>query len=266
MVKIRYVTWGRFRGPEVEMATTPFFWSPEQRNLGWIACNIARKPLKLGVCPCIAFAFAILHRFFRQPIRPAPDMCLLLTAALFLACKIEEQFRPLATIFRELSGAFQQLESRVPRDQILALFGDRNYGSCELTDCEFRHIGLIEIEFLNALQWNMCIDLPSRHMPRITSIPAELPAQAEARQWKTVQDLCLIMKDDNYLDFPPELSAAVLVSRCFEDLAMPPRVAEWLETLKAKYPTQFISLRQRVAEQAALCVQVGRQCECEMRE
>jgi hypothetical protein len=248
------------------MSSPPFFWTPEQRDISWIACNIARIPLKLGVSPCIASAFAILHHFFREPIRPAPpDMGILLTAALFLACKIEDQFRPLPMIFRELSGALQRIESRVPRDRILALFGDRDYGRCDLTDCELRQIGVIEIEYLNALRWNMHIDLPFRHMPRITSTPAAVHPQTDERQWKVVQDLCLIMKDEGYLDFPPELSAAVVVSRYFDEQSLPPAVAQWLEGVRTGHPRQFESLRERVAEQAAKCVQVGRTCECEVR-
>jgi hypothetical protein len=248
------------------MSSPAFFWSHEQRDLSWIVCNIARNPLKLGVYPCIASSFAILHRFFREPIRPSPpDMGILLTAAVFLACKIEDQFRPLVMIFRELSGALQRIESRVPREHIIALFGDRDYGKCELTDGEFRQIGLIEIEYLNALQWNLQIDLPFRHMPRITNPPADGSAQPDERQWKVVQDFCLIMKDERYLDFTPELSAAVVVSRCFEDQALPASVTEWLETVRTKSPAQFASLRERIAEQAAKCVQVGRQGECDMR-
>jgi hypothetical protein len=243
------------------MAGVPFFWSEAQRDLGWIVSSIARKGLKLAITPCIASAFAILHRFFHEPIRPdPPDLCILLTSAIFLACKIEDQYRPVVMIFKELSSALQTVQCRVPRGQIIALFGDRAYGNCELSDPELKQIGLIEIEFLNALQWNMSIDLPFRHVHRIDSeFRAKVKPREplDARLNNVVRDLCLIMKDAEYLDFPPELSAAVAVSRCFADMELPESVGGWIEQMKTQNPEQFKRVFERVAGLAALCVQSG---------
>jgi hypothetical protein len=241
------------------METIPFFWSAEQRDIGWIVSSIARKGLRLAITPCIASAFAILHRFFHEPVRPdPPDMCILLTSAIFLACKIEDQYRPLAMVFKELSGAIQMVQCRVPKERVAALFGEREYGSCELTEIELRQIGLIEIEFLNALRWDMVIDLPFRHVHRINSeFRAKVDTQGplESRLNNVLRDLCLIMKDPEYLDFPPELSAAVAVSRCFSDLELPESVGEWIKAVKARNPDRFATIFERVAALAAMCVQ-----------
>jgi hypothetical protein len=243
------------------MSQVPFFWSAQQRDLGWIVCSIARKGLKFPIT-CTASAFAILHRFFREPIRPdPPDLCILLTAAVFLACKIEDQYRAVGLIFKELSSALHTVQCRVPKEQILALFGDREYGNCELSDSELQIIGLIEIEFLNALRWEMHIDLPFHHVHHIdTDLRAKINVYGplDARLNNVLRDLCLIMKDPEYLDFIPELSAAVAVSHCFKDVELPENMGNWIEEMRSRNPEQFAKVFERVNGLAALCVQSGR--------
>jgi hypothetical protein len=243
------------------MERSHFFWSVEQMDIGWLVSSVARKGLRLAITPCIASAFVILHRFFHQPVRPDPtDMCILLTSAIFLACKIEDQYRSLRSIFKELSSALQLVQCCVPKEKVNALFGKREYGNCELTDVELCQIGFLELEFLNALNWDLQIDLPFRYMSRNddefrAKVGPDVPLDIKLSN--VLRDLCLIMKDPEYLEFPPELSAAVAISRCFAGIELPDTVGSWIVKVRAENPPQFGKIFDRVSRLASMCVQSG---------
>jgi hypothetical protein len=187
-------------------------------------------------------------------------MCLLLTAALFLACKIEDCFRPLDRVFKEISNGLKTIQCRVPKDTIEHLFGKRQYGSCDLTENEYGQIGLLEIEFLNALSWNLKIDLPFAYVNDIRSDFSELVGRQsglEERFGNVLRDICLVMKSDNYLNFSPAVVAAACLSHSFAGMTLPEQIVAWIEKFKSGDPETFATVLHIVATQACMCVPVG---------
>jgi hypothetical protein len=236
-------------------------WSTEQRDMGWIVASIARRELRLSIFPCIAASYVILHSFFRHRVGPAScDMCLLLTAALFLACKIEDCFRPLDRIFKEISNGLKTIQCRVPKDRIEYLFGKREYGSCELAESEYGQIGLLEIEFLNALSWNLKIDLPCAYVNDVKSGFSELAGRQSGLEEKfenVLRDLCLVMKNENYLDFSPAVVAAACLSHSFAGMALPEQIVAWIEKFQSANPETFAAVLHVVTTQSCMCVPMG---------
>ena len=219
-------------------------WGPKARNYGWIVLASARRELCLSVSPCIATAYSILHRYFRSPHVRSHRPYLLLTASLFLSCKIAETYRSVTCIFREIASSITRLQSRVKSSSITAIFGPRDFTDSSLTDPEFAEMANIEIDFLNAIDWNTHIPLPFDYFSEIRieleSLASRLGDDVMCHVLQLVlRDICAILRDERYLDLPPSVTAAASVAHSFTGISIPPKLRTWIDEKKLSSPREF---------------------------
>jgi hypothetical protein len=179
-----------------------------------------------------------------------------MAAALFLACKIEDCYRPLKLIWKSLLEAFTTIQCRVPASVIFTLFGARDYTNIELIEADCFKIVSAEIEFLNSLNWDLHIDLPFRHFENMRNCFSELIQEnrliIEDRFNSVLRDLCLLLKNQRYLDFSSEVCAAVGISHSFENIKLPAEVSVWIERVASNNCEAFVSALDLLRQQAPL--------------
>lgn len=235
-------------------------WSEKQRSCAWIAISFARKDLNLAISPCIASAFVLLHKYYNDPSHKDEPLYLLLVSSLFLSCKIEETYRSMKLIFAALSKCITTISKKITLDGAKKIFGDRDFTVPELSSYEMREIALCEIHLLNSIEWNMNIDLPFNHFNNAK--PAfESLAQNEnlnPRFEAVLRDLCLIMKNEKYLQIPPPVSAAVSIQHCFAETTLPKTTSDWIEQLENQYPDEFEIAFQIIEKEGPKCVPISK--------
>jgi hypothetical protein len=240
------------------MESAGAMWSPEQRRLGWVVMTVARRALKLTVSPCIASAYVLLHHYFKNAeARKARPLQILLAASLFLACKLEDCYRSLIAIVKELAIAIGKVEKYVPKEHM-----DRIFGDCKKEEfCldEVKEVSTIELELLNAIQWEVPIELPFQHINEMKHEFGELAGteNVEMSFSSILRDLCLITQDVDYLSIPPVVSAAASVAHCIEEGRLPSKIKTWILELKENHPESFAKATTILNRGASLCVPIG---------
>lgn len=234
-------------------------WSDKQRSYSWIVISFARRDLNLPVSPCIASAFVLLHKYFDDPNHKDEPLYLLITSALFLACKIEDTYRSMKNIFTAISKCIITVSEKITMDKAKQLFGDREYTNYELSSQEMRQIALCEVHLLNAIEWNMDIDLPFKHFNDARPAFEKLTINQNLYENfnKVLRDLCLIMRDSKYLSIPPPVSAAVSIQHCFSETQLPESTSNWIESLKSQYPDEFEIALQIIESEGRKCVPIS---------
>ena len=236
-------------------------WTDAQREMGWIVISGARRNLRLSISPCIASAFIILHRYFRTKARRSHKLYLLLVSALFLACKMEDTYRSLVTIFQEIAGCLVKVEEKLTKEKEMELFGERDFSKPDITDEEINEIGVIELELLNALDWKLDIELPFSYFNEIKPVLGELVAKYGDRVERLfdvgLRNLCLIVRSEEYLDIPPAVSAAVSVENSFKRLQLPEKITEWINAQKRTSPEAYLVASQIITTNAPCCVRLS---------
>lgn len=235
-------------------------WSEMHRSCAWVVISFSRRDLSLTISPCIASAFVLLHKYYNDPYHKDEPLYLLLTSALFLACKIEDTYRSLKHIFAALSKCITTISQKITIDRAKKLFGDRDYTVSELSSYEMHQVALCEIHLLNSIEWNMEIDLPFNHFndakPAFESLPQN--ENLDARFNAVLRDLCLIMKDKQYLQIPPPVSAAVSIQHCFSGTTLPQSTSDWIEQLKNQHPNEFEIAFQIIQNEGPKCVPISK--------
>lgn len=233
-------------------------WSDKQRQYSWIAISYSRMELNLPVSPCIASAFVLLHKYFDDPCHADEPLYLLMTSALFLACKIEDTYRSMKIVFAAISKCIMKISQKITLNGVKQVFGDRDYTLTELTSEEMKKIALCEIHLLNAIDWDMDIDLPFNHFN--DAKPAfECLTQKDNLEKSfdfILRALCLIMKDKQYLQIPPPVSAAASIQYCFSGRTLPQTTSDWIKQLMEQYPEEFQIALQIIEKEGAKCVPI----------
>lgn len=183
------------------------FWSEEARQVCWTLVSFSRRGLGLAISPTIANSFVFMHHYFGDPSHERADLYLLLIAALFLACKIEDAYRPLTFIFREFSRCALELQKRIGARHLAELIGARDFARVTVTDAEAALVTHYEIAFLNLVGWEFDIDTPFRHADALLS-----GAHDSALCGVVLRNLCLLQRSELYLRIPPPVAAAAAVS------------------------------------------------------
>ncbi|OHS98872.1 Cyclin, N-terminal domain containing protein [Tritrichomonas foetus] len=237
-------------------------WTEEQRSHAWIIVSFARIGLNLSVSPCIASAFILLHNYFADPNHSDEELYILLTAALFLACKIEDTYRSMELIFKELANSILLVKKRLKPQQAKEYLGDRDFSKNTLTIEEMKKVGICEIHILNSIGWNMEIDLPFSHFNEIQPAFNSM-AQTDANDLQNrfnyvLRDICLILKNENYLKIPPPISAAAAILHAFHGKNLPENAVAWIEGLQKQSPELFQMAYQIIVVEGAKCVPIGK--------
>ncbi|KAK8878217.1 hypothetical protein M9Y10_004982 [Tritrichomonas musculus] len=233
-------------------------WTNEQRSCAWIAISYARRELSLTISPCIASAFVLLHKYFADPNHKDEPLYILLTSALFLSCKIEDTYRSMEKLFSVLSKCISAICKRFTLEHAKQIFGDRDFTVTELSTDEKKHITICEIHLLNSIDWNMDIDLPFNHFndakPAFSCFSSNENLEQPFNY--VLRDLCLIMKDEKYLEIPPPVSAAVSIQHCFSERPLPESTSNWINQLRSQYPKEFEVALHIIEEEGRKCVPI----------
>ena len=219
-------------------------WNSQHRHYGWIVLASSRRELRLSISPCIAGAYAILHRYFRSTHVKSRRPYLLLTTSLFLSCKTADAYRSLAAVFRAIAGCIVQLQSRVGYDTIQETFGCRDFSDSVITPGEIAEVSSIELDFLNAIDWNPKIQLPFDYFAEIrgqlSDLTSVLGGDAMCRILHSVlRNICVILCDERYLDLPPSVSAAAAVQHGLREIPIPPKIGKWINEQRCRCPSAF---------------------------
>lgn len=236
---------------------TPQKWTDEQRNYAWIIMSYSRRKLQLTISPCIASAFVLLHRYFNDPTHKNEPLYILMTSSIALACKIEGTFRGMQTIFAIISDCISEQISKFIKNKarIKAIFGDRDFSSSQLTEEELKMAGKCEIHLLNSIKWNMKIDLPFNHFNEAK--PTYLLVGTSEPFDVALRDLCLIMKDEQYLLIPPEVSAAAAIEHSFCQCHFEEVTSNWIQKLKQQYPDEYSRALSIIQNEGQKCIPVN---------
>ena len=185
---------------------------------------------------------------------------MLLTSSLFLACKIEDFYRPLDSIFKELANCISALQQRVPNKAIVNALGERDYSNHELTSSEVAQVANIEIDLLNAIGWNLSIDMPFMHINMHKDIFEGVGSQQCIDKLMNViiRNLCLVVKSIDYLSYDIEIATIAAVFHGFNimECPIPPNVGNWIQTSKARDEEQFKRIYLTICEKAEKCVKI----------
>lgn len=218
-------------------------WTPEQRQKGWIVLSFSRTRLNLPISPCLADSYVILHRYFRTERDREHKFSILLTASLFLSCKIEDMFRPMASIFKELCTCLQITTAKLGIERTRAIFGDRDYSNQELTESEIDEICSLEVDFLNALDWNSYIELPfeyvNQHWQSVLRCAGDKQSELSGIIDLITRDVCFILCSEYYLDIPPICLAAAAVSYHLSGVSITGSAASWIRSEQERNPETF---------------------------
>ena len=235
-------------------------WTEKKIDIAWTILSYSRRELMLTISPTVASSFIYLHYYFRRNEETPYKLYLLLTSSLFLACKIDDFYRPVEIIFRQLSQTIVNLQRHVPIDVIKAAVGDRDFSNQKLESSEIAQVASIEIEILNCISWDLCIDLPFVYINKNRGFFDEIGDKKLIDKLMNIiiRNLCLVVKSIDYLDYDVELSAAASVLHGFTCLKLdiPQRVNEWISVKKANNEEQFTLIFRYVKDKAEKCVRL----------
>jgi hypothetical protein len=155
-----------------------------------------------------------------------------------------------------LNESIAKLEQYVAKERICEIFGAYNKNEFSLE--ELKDVSMIEIELLNAIGWNLPIDLPFQH---INDVKVEFNEVLEAENMElffnsVLRGLCLIMQSAEYLSIPPVVSAAVAVSLRIDQERLPASVKKWINDLREANPASFQKAVDLVSIDCDACVPI----------
>lgn len=230
---------------------TSTFWTKEQRDFGWTMISSSRSILKIPISPIFTRSFIYLHYYYSLPKRKAYDFYILLISSLFISCKVSDIYRPLQCIFQAFMKSCVAIQKYIGIDHQQELLGKRTYDvHQELTDNEITLIGQCEVDLLNAIQWKM---RPINPLDFFNSNELNLLGdETEIDQGiceKIMHDVCVIIKNENYLKFHPEAIAAASVNHCFPH-PIQGRLKIWIDDQQMKYKDEIGILFQIMVNEA----------------
>ena len=140
------------------------------------------------------------------------------------------------------------------------IFGDRDYENEELTTETMLKIGKCEIHLLNSIRWEMNIDLPFNHFNEAKPAFNVMANDAHIQDCfnNVLRDLCLIIKDMNYLKIPPIVSAAAAIMHGFSGKPVPDETLKWIQKQKDDYPSEFKLALKIIIDEGKKCVPVSK--------
>lgn len=226
------------------MKKNSVLWDSNHREISWTVLMFSRKGLNLTTSPTIVSAFILLHHYFQKNTSTSYDLYMLLTSSLFLACKIEDMFRPMNLIFLEFTKSCVILRSHFSDKLMRMTLGNRNYENSDLAANEITQISQIEIEILNSIKWNMNISIPFTHYNAHRKIISTLPVSQNVINnidSGTLINLGKIVKDPKCIHISDEASAAAAFYISFQKNLQETKTIAWINDVKERLADDFES-------------------------
>lgn len=228
-------------GEKEDLAIIDRIWTDEQRRTVWCLICKSRKGLNVEISPIIASAFVILQKYFRSQEDCSYELFILMTAALFAACKAADSYRPMQAIYQELSQICQQ----APSIKIRKILGDRADNPIINTQ-DLIQISNAEIDLLRSIDFNTEIDTPFIHFEKWKqNLMVAIPDESIIRLCNAViVDICLMLCSAFYLDVPPEVAAAAATADTLGERSsvISIEALEWFRQVKEKYGPEVFAL------------------------
>ena len=184
-------------------------WTEKERRIVWFIMSRSRNTLQISLSPTIATSFIMLQNYFRSnSYESTYKLLTLIASSLFSSCKYYNEKRSLDLIFSVLGKLCDTINSPILKKIIENIQFLDNY---EIHPNEIELATRAELDILDSLEFNINIELPFNYIELwkpylITQIPEKLRIQLFTN---ISIDICHIICSDNYLDLPPELTAAV---------------------------------------------------------
>lgn len=210
-------------------------WTEDKRRMVWFLISSARQGLGISIDPIVASAFIILQKYFRGEFDNEYDLFILMSAALFASCKINEVFRSASDIIRELYKLCVRSRSKLI-NQIVSKHCV--YPDYTVAGQDVSLVLTAEIDLLRAIDFVNKIDLPFAHFDKWkkSMIEQALMDQNFIKLCNNVMlDICLLICSCYYLDVPPEVAAAAAASRTFGN-------DEWVISVRQKFGDDIFNL------------------------
>ena len=243
----------------MENALSTYTWTKEQRDYGWNLICISRQLIQIHIYPTITRSYIFLHYFFNQKEHKPYDFYILLLSSLFLSCKISDFYRPLKYLFKtflKCCAATQKFVSTKKQKEIL---GDRDFSeNAELTNDEFLIIGQCEIDLLNAINWHMHPIIPFDYFncPE-RNLLGDKTDDLTVNCHKIMQDICLMIKHQNYLQFHPPAIAAAATLHSFSQ-PLEGKLKQWVEEQQQIYKDEILTIFHIIVEETQNLVPVNK--------
>ena len=215
-------------------------WTDAQRRTVWTLICKSRIALKLELSPIIATAFVILQKYFQNTEECPYKLFIMMSAALFTACKAANSYRPIEMIYKELSRICRS----APPSLVRSLAGTDTIGDQEITPEQLEEITRAELDILQSIDFDLNFELPFEHFERWkNNLQANIPNENFIKICnQVIIDICLVLCSKFYLELPPEVAAAAATQDTLSNFDVTDETVEWFEDVRQKYGEYVFTL------------------------
>lgn len=179
-------------------------WTDNQRRLIWFLLSKSRVPLSISLDPIVATAFVLLQNLFVKGNMGQYHLFIVTASSLVASCKVCRSPRPIQTILSILARLCDSNLFPILKELLVDLEIDSN---CNISTNVYREICKIEIEIFSANNYSDEFDLPFRYLSNFNQILFD----KKELEIKILQDVCLLICSQGYLEIGPEITAAAAV-------------------------------------------------------
>jgi hypothetical protein len=196
----------------------------------WCLICKDRHGLQVEVSPIVASAFVILQRYFRNSDSCAYKPFIPIVAELFAACKAADCFGPLRLIYEEI----MRVCYTAPSVKIRSILGERAPKMFDPGD--LGQITHAEFDLLRSIYFAFSIDAPFTHFEKWKqTLISKIPDQAYMRLCNGIAaNIFVMICSAEYLDVPPEVSAAASAVRRMDEGLVPVYAVRWFNHVQEK--------------------------------
>ena len=186
-------------------------WDNRTRRTVWFIMSKTKSILDISLTPVIATAFVILQSYFRATTDNVYKLLTLTCASLTFSCKLASTYRSISSIFAAIIRVCLSINSKAVREFLAGTNYNDDYTP---TKEEIDLMQDAEISLMSALGFDFDIELPFNYIEPIQqTYLTEIPHERQTQFVQQVKlDCCLVICSENYLDVPPEVTAAAAVN------------------------------------------------------